>query len=288
MSCVKTSAIDYAHNIGIDDIKFVGPNVPVCETASKTYSDIYNKVTCTVVLFKAYCPSKPAPLGMMPVSPYYVASHFSYSATKNFVAYLTNRGYFAQLATALDAKAAALVSGGFIGDNGFYYHPDLGSLICIQTVLTNAFSPDPPIKDGSLCMHCGACMNACPSKGVNNLQNCLRSYSDSFIPELFRHDVYQLIGCEKCQTVCPLNGKTKKAPYAFSINSLLEASCTDKLSYLIGKNMARKRKVVSQAALYAARTNYRDALKNLHALSQSACEPIKTHADWAYNELNGN
>lgn len=287
MDFIKTAASRFAYALGFDDVRFVSPDVPLCKTAFLRSSDMQKEALSVAVLFKSYCAANAAPAGMMALSPYYTTAHFAYNAAAAFASYLTVRGYYAQNAAALDAKAAALASGGFIGHNGFYYHPFLGSLVCIQTVLTNAFLPDASVKNDTACLHCGACSKACAFGGVKNIKRCVRYYSDSLIPEELRSGIYQLLGCEKCQTACPLNRQDKQTPRAFSVNSLLEGSCIAELRNLAGKNMARQKRIISQAALFAANTKYKPASEHLKILSQNADEAIRSHATWAYNKLNG-
>ncbi|MFA5674930.1 MAG: hypothetical protein WDA65_00220 [Christensenellales bacterium] len=285
MDSVKTAAAHYAYTLGFDDIRIVSPDVPPCKAAFAKYAHIPKEALAVAVLFKAYAAAKTAPLGMMALSPYYATAHFAYKAAAAFASYLTSRGYFAQHTAALDAKAAALLSGGFIGDNGFYYHPALGSLVCIQTVLTNAFPPDTFSKSDAACLHCGKCAKEC--SGVGDLRRCVRYYSDSLIPEELRDGVYQLLGCEKCQTICPLNSRREQTPNVFSVKSLLEGLCKTELFGLAGKNMARPRRIISQAVLYAANTKYKPALENINIFSRGSGEILRSHAIWAYNKLNG-
>ena len=103
----------------------------------------------------------------------------------------------------ISAKGAALRTGGFIGDNGFYFHKDFGSYVCIQTILTDAVEPLPAIPWNQACTHCGLCQKACPSGGVGQVENCARYHLCKQIPETLRGDVYQLFGCEKCQSAMP-------------------------------------------------------------------------------------
>lgn len=285
MAMDKDQAAAYAHGLGFDDIRFADINVPLLPFAAS--AQLLENASCIAVLFKAYHAANTAPAGYVPLSPYYTAAHFSYHAAKAFASYIDVRGYQTLYTSALDAKAAALRTGGFIGDNGFYYHPALGSLVCIQTVMTTAFLPDKPAVDHSECLHCGACMRACPSGGVNNLSRCLRRYSDKLIPTFLRGDVYQLLGCEKCQTVCPKNPQNKIKPHVFAIDEALNGACIDTLKNLAGVNMARSRRIASHTALYAANTRQHQLLPQLLDLAENADEPLRSHARWACGQMNG-
>lgn len=286
MGTQKKAANAYAKTLGFDDVRYAGIHKLLSSDLSACQKGL-ESATCTAVLFKSYRPAAPAPEGTVALSEYYVASHASYHAAKAFAAYLESCGHEAMHLALLPAKKIALQTGGFIGDNGFYYHPDLGSLVCIQTVLTNAFLPDPPLPSPSSCLHCGVCSKACPSGGVGDLQRCLRKHSNALIPKTLRGDVYQLLGCEKCQSVCPLNLKDTSAPKAFLLESLLDGKEIKKLRELAGPNMARKSRIISQAAIYAANTGQKQCMKQLLFLAQNADAPVRDHAQWAYEILNG-
>lgn len=280
MDHAKNTAVQTALTLGFDDVRFAAARgLPPDRRPS-------DDLACVAVLFKAYRPADAAPPGHMALSAYYAASHFAYRAASAFAARLTAAGARALHTAALPAKAAALLTGGFMGDNGFYYHPALGSLVCIQTVMTDAFAPDAPGQSAKACLHCGACARACPSGGVGDLQRCLRYHSGGLIPDALRGHVYQLLGCEKCQAACPQNARDKSAPHAFAIESLLDGSQTARLRGLAGAVMARRGRIVSQAALYAANTGRRDCAERLLALAQNEGEPVRTHARWAYDKLS--
>ena len=178
---------------GADDITFVNSD----DTA----------LPCVIVLFFRYLPSGTPSPGMMALSPYYIASNNGYHAVKKLEKYILESGFSAKHDTMLSAKEYALKYGGFIGNNGFYYHKDFGSLTSIQTILTDAALPQPGLPAEQSCLKCGACEAACPSAAVGNITECLRYHSNLSIPEHLRGGLYQLLGCELCQTACPLNTK---------------------------------------------------------------------------------
>lgn len=284
MDTAKTAAAKAAFALGFDDVRFAG--LEQIADLQKSWASAHN-ASCVAVLFKAYAPCIAPPPGYMALSAYYTASHFAYHAAKAFAAYLIARNYTALHTTALPAKVAALATGGFIGDNGFYHHPSLGSLVCIQTVVTDAFEPDAPQPCEKSCLHCGACAAACPSNAVGNLSLCLRRHSNGLVSEALRSDVYQLLGCERCQSACPQNPQGTSASKAFCLESLLSGSNIKELRELTGMGMARKNRIISQAALYAANTDQKSLAETLLTLSQTAPEPVRTHAHWAYEKLTG-
>lgn len=243
--------------------------------------------TSVIVLFCRYFAAPAAPKGNMALSPYYVASNRGYMAAKKLAAYMVSLGANAQHNTQINPKTYALKHGGHIGKNGFYYHGELGSLVNLQTIVTDCVTPDPDAQSSSACSNCGACFDACPSGGVGDMQNCLRYHSNSLIPQHLRGDLYQLLGCEKCQTACPQNStETRETPF-FRTDELVAGMHTKELKALAGSNMARANRVSSQAALYAGSTGQTSLIAALEKLAETALSPTREHSLWAAKLLKG-
>jgi len=287
MDVTKEQLVKFALEQGFDDIRFAGADDMAEKIDMKQPHALLDSAACIVVLFAAYRPASPAPPGRMALSAYYIASHASYHAARSVADYLKQHGADALHTTAINAKEAALRTGGFLGDNGFYYHPSLGSFVCIQTVLTNLCEPSVYQKDDMQCLHCGACAAACPSNAVGDIQRCLRYYINGTVPEALRSDVYQLLGCEKCQTACPLNDAAQSDPVHFALEEIFSGGATAGLRGIAGPNMVRRGRLISQGALYAAATGQRQLLDRLRLLAENEAEPIRTHALWARDKLSG-
>ena len=300
MEELKQQVSRQARVLGLSDIRFADARGSLSHVGGSpvALSGVMPDARSLIVLFTAYRPCRPAPTGHMALSPYYPASHLAYNAARALTGYLNSLGAKAVHATSLPAKAAALRTGGFIGENGFYYHSMLGSLVCIQTILTDVpFPPDAP-ETGGGCRHCGACRRACPSNAAGEANRCLRRHLNGLVPEPLRGDVYQLLGCEKCQTSCPLNRFEPEEPVSFPLESLLDGSALPELKRLVGPNMARLMRIKAQAALYAANTGQYQFMPQLAELAGCeshpkkpalfggpVTEPVATHAAWAVNRL---
>lgn len=276
----------FARAAGFDDIRFARADGLPESGGLLPPSALLQSAACVVVLFMAYRPTTAPEPGYMALSPYYVASHRAYHAARTVAEYIKERGAGALHTTAVSAKSAARAAGGFLGDNGFYYHPKLGSLVCIQTVLTGAFEPQPYAADGD-CLHCGACAAACPSRAVGRMGDCLRVHLNGPVPEALRGDVYQLLGCERCQSACPLNAGETGEPYSVALAALLTGGATQALRELAGPNMARRSRLVSQGALYAASMRQTQLIPILKQLAENEAEPVRTHARWALEQIGG-
>lgn len=286
MFVTNSAVIEYAKLLGLSDVRFAAAQGPYPSPNGDIINleSVLEGAKTLIVLFAQYLPALAAADGYMALSPYYTASHFAYNAANRLVEFLRENGAHALRLSSISARAAALRTGGFIGDNGFYYHDTFGSFTCIQTVLADCCEPE-EYKTEKPCLHCGKCLKGCPSNAARKLNDCVRQHMHGVVPEALRGGVYQLFGCEKCQTACPLNSKERSAPHEFSLESLLNGECTEKLKELTGSNMARSRRIISQAALYAANSKAYNLAGKLCELSRTAEDPVKTHALWAYNKL---
>lgn len=288
MDISKASLRRFAQDLGLDDIRFAGAQdfEKAIPGGIVSPSALVQDARCIVVLFKAYLPAGSAPQGRMTLSSYYVASHAAYTAAKKLESHLREQGADAVQTSDLPSRAAALRTGGMIGGNHFYFHPQFGSFVCIKTVVTNAVEPDTPSDEQpQVCMHCDTCKRGCPSNAVDNLQNCLRNHIFDLIQEHIRGDVYQLIGCEKCQSACPLNPAEKSSPHAYPLGELLCGQHLSELKDLAGANIIRKNRVLSQASLYAANTGAAHLADLLEQIAQTSPPPTDAHARWALGRL---
>lgn len=289
MGVTNSQIYGYAKSLGFGDVRFANAqgSVPAPSGDVVSFDSLLEGAKTLIVLFAEYLPARTASQGNMALSPYYIASNFAYTAAKRLLSFLEENGALTVRLTSISARAAALRTGGFIGDNGFYYHDRFGSFTCIQTILTDVTEPEEYEIKGA-CLHCGKCAGECPSNAVGNVDNCVRQHMHGVVPEALRGGVYELFGCEKCQAACPLNSKERSEPHELGLESLLGGECTGRLKELTGPNMARSRRIISQAALYAANTKAYHLAGKLKELSQTAEEPVKTHALWAYNKLGEN
>lgn len=276
-----------AQSLGFADIRYASAADLPDKKGLQQPQALLPGAACIVVLFAPYHPALPSEPGSMALSAYYIASNRSYHAARAVAEYLQQQGAKSLHTDAVSAKSAALRTGGFLGDNGFYYHPVLGSHSCIQTVLTDAFEPEEALAQEGGCLHCGACAAACPSHAVGDIEGCLRYHSNGLVPEALRGDVYQLLGCERCQDACPLNNTQRSRPVSFTLKELLGGNATKTLRELAGPNMARRGRILSQTALYAAVTKQYELRSLLKQLAENEAEPVAAHARWAIERLNG-
>lgn len=102
----------------------------------------------------------------------------------------------------ISQKHAAQAAGlGTIGRHSLLITPQLGSMVWLGAVLTNAeLEPDPLLKP--ICTNCGLCVNACPVNAlvqaeVNQSACWEHAFGDD--PNIQRW----VISCHKCRDACP-------------------------------------------------------------------------------------
>jgi len=287
MDISRSEITEYAGSLGFDDTRFAHADGALRTTdgSDTVLRDLLPDATSLLVLFKQYHPASAPPPDHIAMSAYYIASHAAYTAAKALTAHLVSHGAQALAVPMVNAKQAALRTCGFIGDNGLFFHPQYGSLVTIQTILTDAAEPLPRADGPSACPHCGACAATCPSGGVGDTGNCLRKHYGHIVPIHLRGDIYQLIGCERCQISCPLNSTKTSPAVAYPIADLLAGKHTKELKALAGSNFVRQRRMISQSVLYAAATGAHQHLGRIRELAQNADEPVRTHARWAMGVL---
>ena len=270
--------IRHAKEHGAMDVRFVRPDPFVLwqQHASARLDGVHQSALCAdprklieeaksvAVLFFA---AQPFTEENAPYPRYYIQSQKAYTTTRMLLNYLHSNGIRAVMGTKLPHRSAALRCGGIVGDNGLYYHPDFGSYVHIELIVNDSFAPE---ADGivSECAHCGQCAMICPTGAITGnglfMRHCLRNhlYTED-MPELFRPYATQMLGCERCQRVCPQNSKADPLPItkgellALMPETLLSGSLKA-AKELIGSNLARRNAMASQAILYIGANRLRE------------------------------
>ena len=104
----------------------------------------------------------------------------------------------------LSMRQAAFNAGlGILGRNTLLINRELGNLVYIGAILTDAsVNPDPIVDDFACPPNCSLCIDACPVQaldGVTVIQKLCRESSTLEHPRGW--DIYT---CSKCRQVCPL------------------------------------------------------------------------------------
>jgi epoxyqueuosine reductase len=115
---------------------------------------------------------------------------------------------------------------GWIGKNSLLIHPKLGSYFFLGEVLYSDACQIAPQPMPSLCGHCSACIQGCPTQafeadGALNSRRCI-SYLTLEKRGPTEFDPHGWIaGCDVCQEVCPFNRKPARGAQAGDRSHLL-------------------------------------------------------------------
>lgn len=268
-----------ARTLGFDDIRFVK-------------NPLMDDKPTAAFLIKRYVPADgSAADGEIALSEYYPCSQFGHETAQEFVQILKNAlGIDAEMNNMINYKKQVLKTGGTIGVNTLYYHPEFGSYISMRCVLIGAeVAPDVQEPTENLCASCNKCTVACPTKAIDQTgwtrEKCLRNMISEGFPENARKEVYQLLGCERCQLCCPMNPEKQKAPHVFDLLAVLQGKETKHLKAIAGKNMATRTRLLTQTMAYAAAKGFRAALPEIEKLTCDALDRVKNMAIWAKAEI---
>lgn len=252
----------------------------------------YPEATCIVLFVKAY-----APLLDVELPGYYIASNAGYHAANALCRALQASGFFA---ARLEVPLPALISAFSLGTltrSGLLDIPPFGTRTALFTIVTNAFAAAPQTPHACTpCGACSACAGACPAihpvHGLN-ASLCIRTYMENApMPHWVMKNMQSLLGCERCQRVCPRNAHiglreaSPKETYAFDLLRLIKGE-TAQARALVGKNMCTGRRLSAHAAILAAHAGRLDALPAIDALVDGPSPLAKRAAQYARVHLSG-
>ncbi len=223
-------------------------------------------------LFTPYRPAPKAEFGKINLSNYYIASQSGYRAAKKMLVRLAEEGIGATLFQEHGVKRLALQTGGFQGLNTLYYHEEYGSFVAIHVLQTDFLCTPDDAKKQDGCPECGNCIAACPTNALCGAgfvrERCVRNYMcEQEIPHEYGRFIYQLLGCERCQTACPFNAQETGQAFAYDLIEVIRGAHTKEIAELVGTNYGKRRIIVGQAMLYAANAGYTPALGEIEALT---------------------
>lgn len=122
---------------------------------------------------------------------------------------------------------------GFTGANGCLIVPGKGSWMFLAEILLTAdMEPDAPCT--SECLGCGACRRACPAGAIGDdgcvdASRCLSAITveGAPVPDGMRGTRLPLLGCDRCQEVCPHNRGAMPSAWVRPLPEIMTADAAD-------------------------------------------------------------
>ena len=281
---------------GFDRVYFIKPQTALkgadnflSKSVHESPFEVLNGVKTVLLLIKCCGTTETEHKKDAVISAYYPVSNAAYFAAKQLANAIIASGANAVCDSMLAVKAQLKNAGiGKKGRNSLIFIPGLGSLFTVQILLTDLEleADEPNNAELDMCLNCGLCEYACPTgaikHGMVDAVRCLRAYDDiTLMPKDLRQALgNRLLGCDTCQSVCPLNkGLTGKSGIEVDIKPLIYGDVGD-LTALIGKNYARKTRLKHKAMQIAVNLNrsdlYSDIIKNCRIDNEFENDIIKT------------
>ncbi len=231
------------------------------------------------------------------VASYYPASNRAYHAMKRLLALLHERGIRAERAETPYREQLASYGIGSRMDNQILYLEPYGTYFNLQGAMLELPAPveyEPRREPKEICDHCGLCKDVCfgAIKGdyAFDWTRCVHTYMEGDpIPQDAMEWLPSLLGCMRCQAICPKNPKNAvRIPEEIRITldpvAVLKGNRKE-AGDLIGKNLASPNRVLRQAIVLAANRGRTDALPYLLRLRETYGDRFRTELDYAISLL---
>lgn len=231
------------------------------------------------------------------VASYYPASNRAYHAMKRLLAALNENGIRAERAETPYREQLASRGIGSRMDNQLLFLEPYGTYFNLQGAVLALPEPvayEPEREPKEICDHCGLCKAVCFGAIKGNYAfdwtRCVHTYLEGdTIPADAMEWLPSLLGCMRCQTVCPKNPK-ETVPIPEEIKSTLDPVAILKgnrreAEPLIGKNLAAPKRLLRQAIVLAANRKRTDALPYLLRLRETFGDRFGPELDYAISLL---
>ena len=231
------------------------------------------------------------------VASYYPASNRAYHAMKRLLALLKAQGIRAERADTPYREQLASYGIGSRMDNQLLYLEPYGTYCNLQGAMLALPEPveyEPRREPKEVCDHCGLCRAVCfgaiEGDYAFDWTRCVHTYMEGDpMPETAMKQLPSLLGCMRCQSVCPKNPK-ETVPVPEEIRRVLDPVAVlrgnrQEAGELIGKNLAAPKRLLRQAIVLAANRNRTGALPFLLKLRETDGDRFKAELDYAISLL---
>lgn len=231
------------------------------------------------------------------VASYYPASNRAYHAMKHLIRLLNESGFRAEHAETPYREQLLSCGIGSVMDNQLLYLEPYGTYIHLQGAMLRLPEPveyQPKREPKEICDHCGLCKTVCfgaiRDGCAFDWTRCVHTYLEGDpIPQDAMEWLPALLGCMRCQQICPKNPK-EKVPVPKEVQEVLDPVAILKgnrteAGELIGKNLAVSKRLLRQAIVLAANRNRTDALPYLKKIAETYGDRFFGELEYAKNLL---
>lgn len=249
-----------------------------------------------LIFFKGFKPYLNFKKTACAVSSFYVCSNEVYFLSKTICEKLNESGIQAEIYKEHNLKKIAFENSGLVkGQNTLLYHEKYGSYFAIGAIkiFSNLITNEKRL--GTNCNNCGKCSNACPVSALKDGEllrdRCLRQKMNGIINDDFSARLMEnnILGCEICQRCCPLNNKIEKIAPKKELEDILDISDLianaekgnkhlENLGDYIGKNYAKRIRILSMAINSAGNSKDKKYLRDVGKFTKSLDEAVRVNA----------
>lgn len=292
--------------------------IPGEEWLKRNLKHAFDKVMTSarqaLILVRSYEPfAEPFPPAIAAYSAHYREYPKCLRPVESFTGWLRQMGIHSIVTSKLPLKPLAVKAGlGMYRRNSLVYSKASGSFMTLFGVVVDTEIRGDTLSgesgnEASDCAECNICINQCPTgaitpEGAIDLTKCTRDHMGSgrlVPPEIREAYGVRLIGCEICQRVCPKNAHVlrnlslppREELEMFSLPKLLDLNepswkaTQENISGVIGKNYARKNRILGDAVIAAGNTKDSSLLKYLNETLKYPHVPVRAHSAWAVGRI---
>lgn len=231
------------------------------------------------------------------VASYYPASNRAYHAMHRLLEMLRERGIRAERAETPYREQLASWGIGSRMDNQLLFLEPYGTYFNVQGAMLALPEPveyEPRRNSVEVCDHCGLCKSVCFGAVLGDYAfdwtRCIHTYMEGDpIPKDAMEWLPELLGCMRCQKVCPKNPQAT-VPIPEDVRTILDPVAILKgnrreAEKLIGRNLAAPKRLTRQAIVLAANQKRTDALPYLLQLRETDGDRFGAELEYAISLL---